>query len=109
MKYILSNGKSTTKVEEYMIDLFRLYLTIYPGDIPCVPDYGFDFDLVGVFKQDLPQELKSRVIKLVEKVNSRFSSGISLSVRSLEILDETRARLEIMAGEISETIDLNIY
>lgn len=108
-KYILSTGKSTTRVEEYMIDLFKLYLTIFPGDIPGAPNFGFDFNLIGVYQEDLPRELKSRVTELVKKVNSRFSSGISLSVSSLEIIDETRARLVVNAGNFSSEIVLNIY
>ena len=109
MKYILSDGRSTTRVEEYMVDLFKLYLTIFPGDIPGAPDYGFDFDLVGVYKQDLPTELKTRVAELVKKINSRFTSGVSLSVSSLEIIDETKARLVVNAGSVSSEIVLNIY
>jgi hypothetical protein len=109
MKYLLSDGRTTYKVEEYMIDLFKLYLTIFPGDIPGAPEYGFNFDLVGVYQQDLPRELKSRISELVRKVNSRFTSGISLSVSSLEIIDETRARLVVEAGQVSSEIVLNIY
>ena len=109
MKYILSSGRSTTRVEEYMIDLFKLYLTIYPGDIPGAPEYGFDFNLLGVYRQDLPNELKSKVSELVRKVNSRFSGGVSLVILSLDLVDETKARLVVSAGEVGEEITLNIY
>ena len=109
MKYILSSGRSTTRLEEYMIDLFKLYLTIYPGDIPGAPEYGFDFNLLGVYRQDLPNELKSKVSELVRKVNSRFSGGVSLVISSLDLVDETKARLVVSAGEVGEEITLNIY
>ena len=109
MKYILSSGRGTTRVEEYIIDLFKLYLKIYPGDIPGAPDYGFNWDFSGIYKADLPGELRNRVEELVNKVNSRFGSGIRLSVKSLELLNEEKARLVVSAGEVNEEITLNIY
>ena len=109
MKYILSSGRGTTRVEEYIIDLFKLYLKIYPGDVPFAPEYGFNWDLSGIYKADLPKELKARVEELVRKVNSRFASGVSLSVKSLDLIDETRARLVVQAGEYASEITLNIY
>ena len=107
--YILSSGKSTDRVEDYLLDLFELYLKIYPGDVPGVPEFGFDFNLLGVMKEDLPKEIKSRVAGLVNKVNSRFSAGIKLEVVSLEIISETKARVTVQAGQSRSEVTLNIY
>ena len=43
MKYRLTTGGATNKVELYIIDLFRLYLIINRRDIPMNNDLGFDF------------------------------------------------------------------
>lgn len=109
MKYILSGGRGTTRIEEYLIDLFKLHLSIYPGDIPGSLEYGFDFNLQGVFQDELPAELKLRVGSLVQKINSRFpTSSISLVVESLDIISETKARLCISAGKLQDNIEVNI-
>ena len=34
MNYLLSTGQITNQVEYYIIDLFKLYLNIWPKDIP---------------------------------------------------------------------------
>lgn len=109
MKYLLSSGRTTERVEEYMLDLFKLYLTIYPGDVPGLPNYGFDFNLVEVLKDDLSREIRSRISNLVNKVNSRFSSGVSLSVTSLELISETKVRVILQAGLTKEEVVVNIY
>lgn len=110
MKYLLSGGRGTTKIEEYLIDLFKIYLKIYPGDVPGAPDYGFDFNLQGIYQDELPAELESRVTRLVQKVNSRFpNSTMKLEVESLEIISPTKARLKISAGTLVDDIEVNIY
>lgn len=109
MKYILSTGRGTTRVEEYLIDLFKLHLKIYPGDIPGALDYGFDFNLQGIYQNELPAELSRRIGSLVQKINSRFSSDyIQMSIESLELISETRARVVIAAGNLRDDIEINI-
>lgn len=108
MKYLLSSGRATERIEEYLIDLFKLHLKVYPGDIPGALEYGFDFNLQGVYQDELPAELRSRLGSLVQKINSRFASGISLSIESLEIVSETKARLTIAAGTIRDNLEVNI-
>ena len=48
-KFLLSTGKTTDKIEYYVVDLFRLYLSVYPGDIPGASRIGFDFNLRDTF------------------------------------------------------------
>lgn len=109
MKYILSSGRGTTRVEEYIIDLFKLYLKIEPGDVPSLPEYGFNFDLSGIYKADLPREIESKVTSLVNKVNSRFQGGVQLSLKSLEMISEEKVKIIVSAGEYASEITLNIY
>ena len=109
MKYMLSSGRGTTRIEEYLIDLFKLHLKIYPGDIPGALEYGFDFNLQGVYQNELPAELKQRIGSLIQKINSRFSNGyVKMTVESLELISETKARLVVSAGDLRDDIEVNI-
>lgn len=110
MKYLLSSGRGTSRIEEYLMDLFKLYLHIFPGDIPGAPDFGYDFNLQGTYQDVLPAELESRVSRLIQKVNSRFpAQRMNLRLESLELLSPERARLRISAGTLVDDIEVNIY
>ena len=43
VKYLLSTGDTTTKIEEYVLDLFKMNLVVRPDDIPHYSTVGFDF------------------------------------------------------------------
>jgi hypothetical protein len=72
-KYLLSTGKSTTQVEKYILDLFKLNLKIWPGDIPGLPKVGFDFILTDTKKDEVVDEVRYRVRTLVDRLKERFS------------------------------------
>lgn len=109
-KYMLSTGKTTDRIEYYVLDLFRLYLGIYPGDIPGAPDLGFDFCLTSTFKANLASEVSSRVNRLVDKIQSQFKEGLEIKVDSIEILDEKYARLVVsVTGVKGEEIIVSLY
>ena len=108
-RYLLSTGQSTDKVEEYVLDLISLYLTVYPGDIPGFSDLGSDFIITDVTKDRLSQEIVYRIEKLIEKISSRLS-GISISSESIRLISETQVRVvfrinDKLSGEYY--IDLN--
>lgn len=109
-RYLLSTGKITSKVEEYIVDLCRLYLTIYPGDIPHRKDFGIDFNLSGVFKDELPTKLEILVSDLLEKIKEKVGGGlIEIKQESLDLIDEERAKLVISVdGKKSEDIYINV-
>lgn len=109
-KYLLSSGQATDKVEYYVLDLFKLYLKIFPGDIPGASGLGFDFNLGDTRKADVPEVLRSRVNQLIKKIQDRFTSGITMSLESLEIVSETKAKVIIKVNrEVSEEIYINLY
>ena len=109
MKYLLSSGKTTYKIEEYIIDLIILYLTVYPGDIPYRKDFGIDFNLSGVFKDELPAKLESRISELLEKIRDHIGGGYELKQESLDLIDEETAKLVISVnGKMSNDIYLDI-
>lgn len=109
-KYLLSTGTATDRLEYYVLDLFRLYLKIYPGDIPGASGLGFDFNLGDTRKADIPSVVSSRMLDLVNKIQARFTGGIKISLDSVEIIDETRARIVVTVNNsVTEDIYVNLY
>ena len=108
-KFLLSTGKTTDKIEYYVVDLFRLYLSVYPGDIPGASRIGFDFNLRDTFKPNLATEVQTRITSLVSTLSSRFT-GLTIELVSCELIDETLVRVIVSCGEVqSEEIIVNIY
>ena len=109
MKYLLSDGSSTSRVEYYIIDLFKLYLNIYPKDIPNSPNIGFDFILTDVKKDELVRNVRNRVEILVNKIKDKFTKTLSINIESIEIIDETKVKLVINVNQVqSDDIVVNI-
>ena len=108
-KYLLSTGLSTSKVEEYVLDLFQMYLCINPGDIPHRSDIGFNFTITDVMKDGLESEIMYRVRSLVENIKSKMS-GMIIEIESVVLIDETRVKVILsvenkIAGEYY--VDIN--
>lgn len=109
MKYLLSDGSSTSRVEYYIIDLFKLHLNIYPNDIPNSPNIGFDFILTDVKKDELVRNVRNRVEILVNKIKDKFTKTLSIEIESIEIIDETKVKLVINVNQVqSDDIVVNI-
>ena len=106
MKYLLSTGETTGKIEKYILDLFKLNMAIYPDDFPN-SHTGFNFVITDVKKSELPEEIKSRITSLITRLQSRFS-GITISLESLELLSEELARVVVRVNQESEQIELTI-
>ena len=106
MKYLLSTGETTGKIEKYILDLFKLNMAIYPDDISN-STIGFNFVITDVKKSELPEEIKSRITSLITRLQSRFS-GITISLESLELLSEELARVVVRVNQESEQIELTI-
>ena len=110
MKYLLSDNTVTTQVEYYVIDLFKLYLSVYPGDIPGADSIGFDFNLRGTFKANLATEVESRISSLVSKFQSKFSESLRFNLESVELIDETLAKIIVSCGGVrSDDIIIDLY
>ena len=110
MKYLLSTGMSTDKVEYYIIDLFKLYLNIWPNDIPNSPNLGFDFILTDVKKDELVSTVKSRVNQLIDKIRNKFTRTLSIELVSVEIIDQTKVKITINVNQVRSeeiTVDIN--
>jgi len=110
MKYLLSDNTVTTQVEYYVIDLFKLYLSVYPGDIPGASEIGFDFNLRGTFKVDLEDVVRTRISSLVTKFQSRFSGSLNFGLEECELVDDSLVRIVVSCGRVlSEEILVPLY
>ena len=110
MKYLLSDNTVTSQVEYYVIDLFRLYLSVYPGDIPGAEGIGFDFNLRGTFKANLASEVESRISSLVTKFQSKFGGSLTFSLDSVELIDDTLVKIVVSCGRVqSDDILISLY
>lgn len=108
-KYLLTTGKSTDRLEYYIVDLIKLYLQVYPDDIPGAKDIGFDFIITNTMKSELPDEVKGRVKDLVQKIRSRFNN-LPLEVESVDIIDEKKVKIAIkLDGNNTENIEINLF
>lgn len=107
MNYLLSTGEVTSKIERYILDLFDLYLKVYPDDIPG-SGIGFDFILTDIKKSELVSEVKYRVEKLVNQFQERFK-GVSIGVDSIEIIDEETANIRVRINQLSSNIEVLLY
>lgn len=109
-KYLLTNGESTDRIEEYIMDLFRLYLSIYPGDIPHYKDLGIDFIFTDVTKDNLESGVRTKVNSLLSKIREAIPSKYQVSINTLDLIDEETVKLVIdVNGELSEDIYINLY
>jgi hypothetical protein len=109
-KYLLSTGETTTKLEEYVLDLFKMNLHIRPKDIPHYNILGFDFTLVGISTDQLHTEIKRRLDNLIQNIQSLFDKSIiKISLDSLNIINEEIVSVVIKVNNyISNEIKINI-
>ena len=108
-KYLLSTGLTTTKPEEYVLDLLDLYLKINPGDIPGLDNFGFNFTFTNVMKDDLDIEITYRLNSLIDLIKSRVP-GIPLKIETISLIDETRVRLVLQInGRLAEDYYIDLY
>lgn len=106
-KYLKSDGSITNKLDDYIVDLFKLYFTIHPNDIPGT-NIGFNFIMNGVQKINIVSEVTSRLTELINKMQERFN-GVSMSIKSVDLIDYERAKIEITVGKTDDTIEVGLY
>lgn len=108
-KYLLSTGITTDRIDQYIIDLFKLYLSIYPGDIPNYESLGFDFIMNDVKKDELVSEIRNRLGNLITKIKKQFQ-GIQMSITDIELINETTLSLVINVNQTrSDVIFVDLY
>ena len=106
-KYLLSTGLVTNKIEYYILDLFKLHLSVYPNDVPGASQIGFDFIITNTKKDELRAEVSKRVQELIDKFKKKFS-GINIQLDTFVVVDETSVKLVISVNEVSDTISVDL-
>lgn len=101
MKYLLSTGKSTEKIEKYIVDLFKLNFAIYPSDIPNC-SVGFDYIFTDTKKDEVMSTIKSRINNLLKRIQKQFT-GVTISIDSIEVVDSKKVRMTITVNDYSST------
>lgn len=105
MKYLLTTGSYTNKVEKYILDLFKLYFEIQPDGIPN-SSIGFNKVLTSVTKEDLKDEVSRRVKSLISNFQNKFNS-VKISFDDLEMIDESTFKLKISVNTETEYYEIN--
>lgn len=110
MNYLLSTGQITNQVEYYIIDLFKLYLNIWPKDIPGASKIGFNFIFTNTKKKDLASEITGRVEQLITKIKEKFTKTLDIKIVSLDLIDKTKVKLVISVNQVESDdilVDIN--
>ena len=101
-KYLLSTGRSTSKIEEYVMDLLDLYIKINPGDIPHNDSIGFNFILTNTMKDELENEIVYRLKSLIDTIKSQVPD-VGLKIESITLINEEKVRLVLQInGKVAE-------
>lgn len=108
-KYLLSTGLLTDQVEYYIIDLFKLHLSVYPKDIPGADWIGFNFILGNVKKDEVKNVVTSRLESLIGKIQENFTN-ISIKLFDAALIDETTLKVILEVNQIkSPEIIIDLY
>ena len=107
-QYFLSNGTVTSDVAVYILDLFKLYLGVNPGDIPYVPDFGFNFTFAGIPKVELKDKIQFRMESLIKIIKDSFP-GSTIVLEDLEMPSEETVRAIISVNGVKSDLFINIY
>lgn len=103
-KYLLSTGDTTTKIEEYVLDLFKMNLVIRPNDIPHYSILGFDFTLVGIPKDKLQSEVRNRLENLIKNIQGLFDrSVVKISLETVTVINEELVSVTIKVNEYTSS------
>jgi hypothetical protein len=102
-KYLLSTGRLTDKLENYILDLFKLHLSVYPGDIPGANQIGFNFIITNTKKDELKSEVIGRIEGLVNSIKNKFT-GVDIKISDSALIGDNKLKLIISVNEIFDTI-----
>ena len=77
-----------------------------PGDVPF-SDLGFDFTWIDVKKDELYDELVRRIRTLIDNINKRFTGSTKLTLTSVNIVSENKAKVVVSVGAYNDTMTVN--
>lgn len=108
-RYLLSTGKITTRVEYYILDIFRINLTVMPEDVPLNSSIGFDYSMATTTKDQLVKVINTKLELLTQKIRNQFPNS-NIHVSDTKLIDEQLVVTTITVNNtISEDFNINIY
>lgn len=106
-KFVLSTGEITGRVEKYIMDLFQINLRVFEGDVP-LSDFGFDFFLDDVKKDELLGVIREKAALLCKKVSSLSPLRVSIELESVSLVSEDRAVLSIRVNDERQNFEIDV-
>lgn len=73
MKYLLSDGSTTTITEVYIIDAFSTRVKLYFDSIPKSSNNGLDRTYPGVDNSVIEDTIKYNLVKIAASISSKLS------------------------------------
>lgn len=105
MKYLLTTGVSTDRVELYILDLFKLYFEVGIDEIPN-SSIGFNKILTNVNKPDLKSTVEKNVRSLVTTFSNKFSK-VKITLDEVIMIDESTFKVIISANSETESYEIS--
>lgn len=72
MKYLLSDGNTTTSVDAYLIDAFSARVKLYQDSIPKSDKNGLTRNYSGVEDSMIQDNIKYNLVKIAASISSRL-------------------------------------
>ncbi len=107
VNYVLSTGEVTTRVERYILDLFSIFLTIYPNDVPNT-SIGFDFVLGDVKKDELPIVIGDKVNTLIATVREYVPAQVDITLDNIELVSYSQAIITISVNGNTDNFEIDL-
>lgn len=95
MKYLLSTGEITDRIELYIIDLIKLNFVILPKDIPG-STIGFNYIITNEKKDEMISSIKSKLNSLISKIESRLNKNVNITIQSIDLIDSSNNRIKLV-------------
>lgn len=110
MKYLLSTGSYTDKIEYYIIDLIRLNFIILPDDIPGNTGIGFNYVLINEKKDEIVNSIRSKLDILIDSISKRVGNKYKITIQSIDLINSNEGRLKLIVNvnEVSEELTVSV-
>lgn len=82
-------------------------LRVFKDDVP-LSNFGFDFQLGDVKKDELLGVIKEKALKLCEVVVYSIPTGVRVELESVTLVSEDRAVLSIRVNDEREKLEIDI-
>lgn len=95
MKYLLTDGSTTSKIEVYVLDLFKLFMTVHTGDIIMNRSFGGEFSFSGVTNSTARIDVESKAEKIISQIKKSIPSTVILNLVGVQFVSPTEVSVSI--------------